>query len=175
MVVKAYKAGMPIPEISDTEARRLYEEEENHGFIVEQSNSRDEIDRPEDALDSERSVSPSSEQSQEPLKVRSPPRSSKRRKSEKDHRVKRLSHVTQLPMREVNPDSSEVASPKLEPEKNNKRILRKREKEDGDVTLDSRDPVSEIVGLSKQFSDNTSKSKRSKRKRRSDVLDAEEM
>lgn len=168
--VKAYKAGEPIPEISDTEAKKLFDKEKNNGSITERLLSHAELEQTEDHLESESSISTSSEEPPVSPKDPSPPRSSKRRKIDRDQPVKQPSPPPQLSMKGPDPDSDESAS--IVVEKRNKRPVRKREPKEADENLGSGDLVPTVAISSKRSSDNFSKPKRSKRKRKSENFDS---
>lgn len=170
--MEAYKAGRPIPEISDVDAKKLFDEEKNRGLTIEQSHSHVNSEQPEDHLESEISVSTSSEESQEPLKAPTPPRTSKRQKNGRDQHMKRLSIATQLPTQAMALDSSELASPILDTEKKIKKADRKRDVKQLNEAVGSKDVVPADMSSSKRNSDNFSKSKKSKRKRKSEVFES---
>lgn len=165
--VKAYKAGEPIPEISDTEARRLFENERKNGLTTERLLSHAELEQTEDPLESESSISTSSEEPPVSPKVPSPPRSSRRRKNDKDQTVKQPSPPRQLPIKGPDPDSDHSASVVVE--KKNKKSGRKREFKDIDENLGELVPANATA--SKRNSDTFSELKRSKRKRKSKNFD----
>lgn len=166
--MKAYKAGEPIPEISDTEAKKMFDDEHNNGLITEQLLSHVELEQTEDHLESESSISTSSEEPPVSPKAPSPPRTSKRRKNDKDQHVRQPSPAPQLPMEGPDLDSDESMSLVLETEKRNKRLIRKKDFAEVDESLGSGDLVPAITFPSKRNSDNSPKLKRSKRKRKSD-------
>lgn len=84
--VKAYKAGLPIPEISDAQAKELYDEQQKIGIFhmtpaEDLTRAIDHMDSDTSAADNETS---SSDETPEPPKEPSPPRiprSSKRRQT----------------------------------------------------------------------------------------------
>ena len=166
--MKAYKAGEPIPEISDIEAKKLFDNEKKNGLTTEGLLSQAELEPHEDLLESESSVSTSSEEPPEVPKAPSPPRSSKRRKSERDQPVKQPSPSPQLPIKRLDVDSDESASVVVE--RKNKRPSRKRELKEVDENLGSGDVVSAVVPPKRSL-DSSSKAKKSKRKRKSENFD----
>lgn len=166
--MKAYKAGKPIPEISDTEAKKLFDNKRKNGLTTERLLSEAELEPHEDPLESESSVSTSSEEPPVSAKPPSPPRSSKRRRNDRDQPVKKPSPPPQLTVKTQDVDSDESAG--IVVEKKNKRPSRKREFREVDESLGSGDVVSAVV-LPKRGSDNFSKAKKSRRKRRSDNFD----
>ena len=179
--VKAYKAGLPIPEISDAEAKRLYEEQKRVGIIHEPTPN--DIGHKEEQLDSETSdddvSSSSDEESPEPLKVPSPPkspRSSKRRKGMKDVTDRYASITKPIAVKEVQPVATpEVGRISKSPEKGRKKKgTRKRDAKDSGEPLESKRefiiPIARSPRVSVQ--DTQAKQKRSKKKRKSEAADA---
>ncbi|KAI4222199.1 MAG: hypothetical protein L6R40_008598 [Gallowayella cf. fulva] len=109
--VQAYKAGLPIPEFTDEEARQLYNEERKVGAapVAAQDASSDH----DENLDSDEESDSSSEEeeSPEPPKVASPPKSpraSKRGKGAKGKVEKRVSPIKELPLVERSRKSPEA-------------------------------------------------------------------
>lgn len=170
--MEAYKAGRPIPEISDIDAKRLFDEERNRGLTIEQSHSQVNSEQPHDHLETEISVSTSSEEFQEPLKAPTPPRTSKRQKNGRDQHMKRLSVATQLPTHALALDSSELASPIVDTERKIKRTDRKKDVKELNEAGGSKDIGSAVTSSSKRNSDNFSKARKSKRKRKSETFES---
>ena len=166
--MKAYKAGEPIPEISDVEAKKLFDNDNKNGLTTEGLLAQAELEPHEDNLESESSVSTSSEEPPESPKAPTPPRSSRRRKSDRDQPVKQRSPSPQVPIKRLDVDSDESESAVVE--KRSKRPSRKREFKEIDESLGSGDLVTAVIPP-KRSSENSSKTKRSKRKRRSDNFD----
>lgn len=163
--VKAYKAGETVPEITEEEANKLLKNDKKNGLTTEGLLSQAELEPHEDNLESESSVSSSSEGASEPVKAPTPPRSSKRRKSDKDQPVKPRSPSPELPTKRLDVDSDESASVVVE--KKSKRPTRKRELKEINESPGSGDAVSEVVPP-KRSSENASKTKRAKRKHSDD-------
>jgi hypothetical protein len=165
--VKAYKAGRPIPEISDTEAEKLYEEAKKAGLM-------EGFEEIEDHIETESSVSTSSkEDSVEPPKALSPPKSprtSKRRRSGKDLNGKRLSLVPHIQTKDEDFGSGESVNRVVELEKK-KRPTRNKEVNDADDKATPKDIPETNASPSKTNQDIHSKTKRSKRKRKSEIID----
>lgn len=175
--VKAYKAGEPIPEISDSEAKRLYEEQKKVGIIHEPSH--DDLGQSEEHIDSASSSSSSSEDEESPEPPRAPsppsPRLSKRRKATKDSGGKRLSTIKQVTVRELEP------APKLalgqaskSPENDRKKKFpRKKDLKGSDETVDPRKDVAVTISNTPQVlsQEAHSKQKKSKKKRKSEAID----
>lgn len=164
--MKAYKAGEPIPEISDAEAKKLFDNDKKNGLTTEGLLAQAELEPHEDNLESESSVSTSSEEPPESPKAPTPPRSSRRRKSDRDQPVKQRSPSP--PIKRLDVDSDESESEVVE--KKSKRPTRKRDYKEIDESLGSGDLVSAVIPP-KRSSENSSKTKRSKRKRRSENFD----
>lgn len=174
--VKAYKAGLPIPDITDAEAKRLYEEQKKVGITHEPP--QDDLGHMEEPIDTEVSdVDASSiDDSPEPPRVPSPPkspRSSKRRKSMKDA----LDKTSLLSRQAAARDMQLVASPEVErisksPEKERKKkSTRKRDAKDLSENLEPKKDV--IIPFSNSPNQDTqAKQKRSKKKRKSEAADA---
>ncbi len=167
--VKAYKAGRPIPEISDTEAKKLYEDERNVGLAPEQLHR--ELEAPTDLETS--LPSSSDEDTPEPPKAPSPPkspRSSKRRKSGKDPNVKMPSLVSQTNTRDGDLISSQLVNSLSETERK-KRPSRKKEFKGVNETPDTKDVKVAVTSSPKRDQDSVSKVKKSKRKRKSEITE----
>jgi hypothetical protein len=167
--VKAYKAGQPIPEISDTEAKKLYEDERNVGLIPERSHR--EL---EPHTDPETSLPPSCDQdSPEPPRAPPPPKSlsiSKRRKSGKDPNINRPSFVSQTNTRDGDLISSQLVNSLSETERK-KRPTRKKEFKGVNETPDTKDVKVAVTSSPKRDQDSVSKVKKSKRKRKSEMTE----
>lgn len=177
--VKAYKAGLPIPDITDAEAKKLYEEQKKVGITHEPP--QDDLGHMEEPIDTEISDADASsiDESPEPPKVPSPPkspRSSKRRRSMKEAADKISLSSKQTSGREI----QSVASPEVErisksPEKERKKkSTRKREAKDLSENLEpKKDVIFPIASSPKVTSQDTqAKQKRSKKKRKSEAMDA---
>lgn len=169
---------MPIPEITDDQAKKLYEEQKRVGITHEPP--QDDLGHMEEPIDTEISdVDASSiDESPEPPKVPSPPKSpraSKRRKSMKEAADKTSLSSKQTAVREM-----PVASPGVErisksPEKERKKkSTRKREAKDLSENLEpKKDVILPISSSPKSTSQDTqAKQKRSKKKRKSEATDA---
>ena len=163
--MKAYKEGKPIPEISDAEAKKLYDQRRKDDGFPDLP-----LDDPtvEDEVDSDTSdASTSDDESPEPVKARSPPRSSKRSKKDKE-----------LPVKPTRSKPSEnVASPVVQrgsksPENERKKQARKNAKISENV-LETKKEAVEIASspiLANQ--DNSQKKKTKGRKRKSEAIQA---
>lgn len=179
--VKAYKAGLPIPEITDEEAKKLYEEQKKVGIILEPP--QDDVEHMEEHLDSETSdadvSSSSDEQTPEPPKVPSPPkspRSSKRRKGMKDVADRNSSITKQIVAKEVQPAANlevDRISKSAEKERKKKGSRKRDTKDFGEPLEPKREFIIPIASSPKVTSQDTpAKQKRSKKKRKSEVADA---
>lgn len=174
--VKAYKAGKPIPEISDSEAKKLYEEQKKVGIIHEPPH--DDLGQSEEHLDSESSNSSSSEDegSPEPPRAPSPPspRLSKRRKATKDSSGKKPSLTKQIPVRELEqtPKSTPGQAAKTFENDKKKKVTRKRDVKGSDEVLDSKKEIVVAVASSPQAlsQETPAKQKKSKKKRKSEAV-----
>lgn len=176
--VKAYKAGLPIPDITDAEAKKLYEEQKKVGITHEPP--QDDLEHVEEPVDTEISDADASsiDEYPEPPKVPSPPkspRSSKRRKSMKEAVEKTSLSSKQIAAKEM----QSVASPEVErisksPEKERrKKSTRKRDTKDLSENLEPKKdfiiPISSSPKLTSH--DTQAKHKRSKKKRKSEGAD----
>ncbi|KAL8798252.1 MAG: hypothetical protein Q9182_006827 [Xanthomendoza sp. 2 TL-2023] len=99
--VMAYKAGLPIPEFTDEEARQLYDEERKIGAApVPTQGAVSEHDEHLDSEEESETSSSSDEESPEPPKVVSPPKSpraSKRGKGARGRAEKKVSTIREPP------------------------------------------------------------------------------
>lgn len=165
--MKAYKAGRPIPEISDAQAEKLYEEAQKAGLM-------EGFEEIEDDVEMESSISISSkEDSVEPPKAPSPPKSprtSKRRKSGKDLDVTRPSLAPPIQTKEEDFGSVESVNRVVGSEKK-KRSTRNREVNDADDQASLKDIPEIDATPSKPSQDIHAKSKKSRRKRKSEIID----
>lgn len=177
--VKAYKSGLPIPEITDAEAKKFYDEQRKVGITHEPP--QDDLGHIEGPIDTEFSEADASsvDETPEPPKAPSPPkspRSSKRRRSMKEAADKTSMSSKQTAAREM----QLIASPEVErisksPEKERKKkSTRKREAKDISDNLEMKKdvfaPISSSPKLTSQ--DTQAKQKRSKKKRKSEAADA---
>lgn len=174
--VKAYKAGKPIPEISDSEARRLYDEQRKVGITHEPPH--DDLVQSEEHLDSGSSSASSSEAEESPEPPRAPsppsPRLSKRRKA-KDSGGKRSSVAKQVSTQKIEPTPKSSAGQIAKSPENDKKkkSMRKRDGKGSDETLDPRKSIIVPISGSPQVlsQEAQSKQKKSKKKRKSELID----
>ncbi len=176
--VKAYKAGLPIPEISDAQAKELYDQLQKIGIFhrpppEDLAHAIDHLDPDNSAADGEKS---SSDETPEPIRERSLRRihrSSKRRHpAEKSFAALRQAN-------EMTPTSDKQVSlpptPALEgrvpksSKKDRKKKARKSETFDLEAVDIKPSAFAEPMFAAKQ--DTPGKSKRSKRERKSEAAD----
>lgn len=172
--VKAYKAGLPIPEISDAQAKELYDEQQKIGIFhmppaEDLTRAIDHMDSDTSAADNETS---SSDETPEPPKEPSPPRiprSSKRR-----HTADKSSASLRLAAEKTPTNYKQVALPpasaleeRFPRSSENSRRKRVRKSEVKDLAaMDIRSSALAEPKLAKQ--DTPGKPKRSKKKRKSE-------
>ena len=171
--MRAYKAGLPIPEINQAQAEKFYEQQQKEGFIAKP------VSTPplEDSDDSDTSTSDDEdERSPSPRKAPSPPispRASKRRKTTKDGGDKASSPVKVAPPKEIEKPKPASESPIIErssrsPEKVRKKRgpKSKRDKEAEAATS----TVTENTPLKVASQDTQKTEKKRGRKRKSEVI-----
>lgn len=171
--VKAYKAGLPIPEISDAQAKELYDEQQKIGIFhmpppEDLAHAIDHIDSDASAADDDTS---SSDETPEPPREPSPPRiprSSKRRQTaDKNSAALRLA-IEKTPIIKQPPAPAlDERAPKSS-EKDRKKRARKSDIKDPEA-VDNRLVALAEPKFAKQ--DTPGKPKRSKKKRRSEVAE----
>ena len=163
--VKAYKEGKPIPEISDAEAKKLYDQRRKDDGFPDPP-----LDDPviEDHAGSETSdASTSDDETPEPIKAQSPPRSSKRSKKDKESPVKRTS--SKVVESVVIPMAERVSK---SPEMERKKKSRKNTKASDDV-LEAKHEAFEVGGSPMLMNQDNQQKKKSKgRKRKSEAIEA---
>jgi len=164
--VKAYKEGKPIPEISDAEAKKLFDEQRKAGGFPDPP-----ADDPtaEEHPDSETSnASTSDDDTPEPINARSPPRTSKRSKKEK------VSPVKPTPTKAVESVVNPVAERSSKsPERGRKKKSRKNAKASDEI-FHAKKEADEVVSspmLTTQDHDSQQKKKTKGRKRKSEVAE----
>jgi len=170
--VQAYKEGRPIPEISDLEAKKLYDEQLKAGNVkteVPLDPSPAEVeDESGSSDDSESSDDESPEPAKEPSPPKSPPRASKRRKGAATE--KKSSPIKQTLAKQVEPASSpeaERAVKSLEAEKKKKGV-KKSTKATEEVEPKST-PTAARISPPKSIGQD--KAKRSRKKRKSEAVE----
>lgn len=165
----AYKAGKPIPEISDAEAKKLYETTKKDGNIVAPADlDPGHIDE-EDGSDSSTS---SDEESPEPVKAPSP----KRKKTAKSTAEKKLASAKQTPAKALEPVVAGPASQSPEKtlsEKKKKASKKKETRGTGEV-IDSKKEVAEPPSSPPKLTGQESQQKQQKRKGRKRKSEAAE-
>lgn len=170
--VQAYKEGRPIPEISDAEAKKLYDEQLKAGNVksevpLDPSPAAAE-DESGSSGDSETSSDESPEPAKEPSPPKSPPRSSKRRKGAAAE--KKSLPVKQTPAKQLEPASSPeaeraVKSPEAE---KRKRVTKKSTK----ATEEVEPKATATAGTSSPpKSIGQDKAKRGRKKRKSEAVE----
>lgn len=167
----AYKAGKPIPEISDAEAKKLYETTKKDGKIPAPADlDPGHIDE-EDESDSSTT---SDEDSPEPVKAPSP----KRKKTAKSAAEKKLSSAKQSSAKAPEPVAAEPisqSSEKTSPEKKKKISKKKDTKGTGDVNDSKKETVAEPRSSPPKLTGQDSQQKQQKkkgRKRKSEAAEA---
>ncbi len=167
----AYKAGKPIPEISDAEAKKLYETTKKDGKIPAPADlDPGHIDE-EDESDSSTT---SDEESPEPVKAPSP----KRKKTAKNAVEKKASSAKQTPAKAPEPVVVEPISQspeKTSPEKKKKASKKKETKGTGEVIDSKKEVVVELPSSPSKPAGQDSQQKQQKkkgRKRKSEAAEA---
>lgn len=166
----AYKAGKPIPEISDAEAKKIYETTNKDGKIPAPADLDPGHSEEEDETDSSTT---SDEESPEPVKAPSP----KRKKSAKNAEKKAPS-AKQTPAKAPEPVVAEPishSSGKTSPEKKKKASKKKETKGPGDAADSKKEAVAEPPSSPSKPTGQDSQQKQQKkkgRKRKSEAVDA---
>ncbi|MCJ1253679.1 hypothetical protein MMC24_001491 [Lignoscripta atroalba] len=178
--VKAYKAGLPIPEISDAEARKIYESLKKAGIVHEAP--KDVVGPLEEDLATESTSSNGDvDDSPEPPKAPSPPKSpraSKRRKTTKDSAEKASSPAKPSSTKLAEKPTASSESPAVErssqsPEKERKKkTLKKKGADDASDAKKAAAPASESTPA-KASQDNQKKDKKVRKKRKSEAVEEE--
>ena len=161
--MKAYKEGKPIPEISDAEAKKLFDEQRKAGGFPDPPPDDPTVEEHPDSETSDASTS--DDETPEPIKARSPPRTSKRSKKDKESPIK------PPPTKMVEPVASPVAeraSKSLEIER--KKKSRKNAKA-ADEVLDAKEAVELVSSPMLTSHDNQQKKKSKGRKRKSEAIE----
>ncbi len=163
--VKAYKEGKPIPEISDAEAKKLHDEHRKAGGYPDPPPDDSTIEEHDDHETSDASTS--EDDTPEPIKARSPPRTSKRSKKGK------ASPVKPTPTKAIEPFPSPVAERvSKSPEMERKKKSRKSAKASDEV-LEAKKEADEVANSSMLTSQDHQQRKKSRgRKRKSEAADA---
>lgn len=171
--MKAYKAGLPIPEINQAQAEKFYEQQQKEGFIAKPVSTPplDESDDSDSSTsDEEDARSPSPRKAPSPPKS---PRASKRRKTTKDGGEKLSSSIKVAPPKEIEKPKPASESPVVErssrsPEKERKKgrpkILRDRDAEAATSIVTESSPL-KATGQDTQKAE-----KRKGRKRKSEAV-----
>ncbi|KAL9066744.1 MAG: hypothetical protein Q9161_007333 [Pseudevernia consocians] len=163
----AYKAGKPIPEISDAEAKKLYETTKKDGKIPAPADlDPGHIDEEEDSDSS----TTSDEDSPEPVKAPSP----KRKKTAKNTAEKKPPSAKQTPAKAPEPTTSQSPE-KTALEKKRKASKKKEPKISGDVIESKKEIVAEPPSSPPKVTGQDSQQKQQKkkgRKRKSEVAEA---
>lgn len=172
--VKAYKAGLPIPEISDAQAKELYDEQQKIGIFhmsppEDLAHALDHIDSDTSVADNDTS---SSDETPEPPREPSPPRiprSSKRR-----HTAEKSSAALRLANEKTPTIHKQVALPpasaleeRFPKSSENSRKKRVRKSEAKDLAAVDIKP-SALAEPKSAKQDTPGKPKRSKKKRKSE-------
>lgn len=164
--VQAYKAGLPIPEITKEEAQRLYNEERQkgapHAPVHDASSDHDDKTESEDGSDDS-----SSSSGDEPPKAPSPPKSpraSKRGKSAKEKAAKKVAPV-ERPL----PVERSTTSPDLDKKK---KASKKRDATAIDAIPERKKLTQADVGVSPASTKKDGESKQKRKKRKSEPADA---
>lgn len=175
---KAYKEGRPIPDISDEDAKKLYDELIRSGKVkgeVPLDPGDDEGHGEEDEDSNDESESSSSEEEPEPepepVKAPSPPKSSRASKRQKGAALEKKSSPTKLAAAEevesVSTPIVEVARRSPELEKKKKGL---KKKDVGEPKLES--VIASTSSPPKLVTqDSQQKSKKSRKKRKSEAVD----
>ena len=132
---KAYKEGRPLPDITDDEAKKLYDEQLKSGKAKIEApmdpgdEQAHEEEDDESSDESESSSSSEEEPEPEPVKAPSPPKSRASKRQKGVSLEKKPSPVKQAPIEEPEPVSSPVAEPvKKSPElEKKKKGVKKKE------------------------------------------------
>jgi len=148
--MKAYKAGLPVPEISDEEAKKLYEEQKKAGIVHEPP--KDDIPAAQD-IDSDSDDEPAA-----PPKAPSPPRASKRRKSDKPTPAK---GADQVQLNAEHEQAVKTKSPEKEKKKRAPKAKDGKAKEDATPAKPAAAPE-----------DSQKKEKKARKKRKSEAAEA---
>ena len=163
--MKAYKEGKPIPEISDAEAKKLFDEQRKAGGFPDPPPDDPTVEEHPDSETSD--ASSSDDETPEPIKAHSPPRTSKRSKRDKESSFKAT------PTKVVEP----VASPMAErasksPEMERKKKTRKNAKASDEVLEAKKEAVEVVSSPMLTSQDNHQKKKSKGRKRKSEAVEA---
>ncbi|MCJ1350204.1 MAG: hypothetical protein MMC33_000185 [Icmadophila ericetorum] len=183
--MKAYKAGLPIPEISEEQAEKLYEEQQRAGFVPKPIPTTLAPVEPNPASDSSDASSEEDEKSPTPTKAPSPPKSpraSKRRKTNKEsaehatpvkapHKeVEKYKHTTETPTTE------RATRPADKKKEKKERVSKKKDDKESAVSVQVPPPVAVIAESSQPKSTPVSqeaskKEKKSRKKRKNDEVE----
>ena len=165
--MKAYKDGKPIPEISDAEAKKLFDEQRKAGGFPDPPADDPTAD---EHLDSQASdASTSDDNTPEPIKARSPPRTSKRSKQEKEPPLKPTPHKAVEPIVSLVAERSSKS-----PEMGRKKKSRKNVKASDEIFAAKKeaDEIASPSMLTTQDKDSQQKKKSKGRKRKSEVAES---
>lgn len=170
--VQAYKEGRPIPEISDVEAKKLYDEQLKAGNVkselpLDPSPVAAE-DEPGSSDDSESSEDESPEPAKEPSPPKSPPRASKRRKGAAPE--KKSSPVKPTPAKQTEPASSPEAERAVKsPEAEKKKKVTKKSAKATEEVEPKGTPAAATSSPPKSIGQD--KARRSRKKRKSEAVE----
>lgn len=167
----AYKAGKPIPEISDAEAKKLYEDTKKDGKIPAPADLDPGHIEEEDSSDS---TTTSDEDSPEPIKTPSP---SPKRKKTKNTVEKKPASSKQTPAKAFQPVVVEPISQSLEKTslEKKKKASKKNTRGTGDGLSSKKEAVANRPSSPAKVTGQDSQQKQQKkkgRKRKSEALEA---
>ncbi|KAL8819929.1 MAG: hypothetical protein Q9191_007625 [Dirinaria sp. TL-2023a] len=170
--MKEYKAGRPIPEISEAEAKELLEEMKKRGEIKSEApldvgGPTEASDGSDTSSDTSSSEDESPEPAKEPSPPKSPPRASKRRKGAAAE--KKPSPVKPTPAKEAEPTASPTANKSPEVEKKKKGSKKKDSKAVQEAEAKSAPAVA--AASSPPKSTTQEKPKKTRKKRKSEAVD----
>ncbi|SLM33625.1 High mobility group box domain [Lasallia pustulata] len=172
---KAYKEGRAVPEISDEEAKKLYEEQKKAGIVHEPP--KEDPAAVEDDAETTSSDS-SDDESSEPPKAPSPPKSpraSKRRKTAKEAAEKASSPVKKNPAKDADQIQLEnEQAQRSSPPKSLEKKKTRPKKRSTDDAMDAGKEVAEAKSspLKSTIEDSSKKEKRARKKRKSEAAEA---
>jgi len=171
--VQAYKAGRPIPEISDPEAKKLYDEQLKAGTMKSEApldpSPAEAEDESGSSDDTESSDDESPEPAKEPSPPKSPPRASKRRKGAASEN--KSSPVKQTPIKQVEPASSPEADRAIKsPEAEKKKKGTKKSTKATEEVEPKATPTAAASSPPKSIGQD--KAKKGRKKRKSEAVDA---
>ncbi|KAL9022171.1 MAG: hypothetical protein Q9185_000571 [Variospora sp. 1 TL-2023] len=169
--VKAYKAGLPIPEFTPDEIQQMYDEQRGgQGAVLPlQETPSDNDEKSDSEGDEESDATSSQDPSPEPPKVVSPPKSP--RISKRGKVVKGKAEKKATPVKATSPNlQHSLKSPDTD-NKKNKTAKKRGARALGNVT-ESKKELQEEVGNSPAKSKKESEPKQKRKKRKSEAADA---